>query len=67
MDSAGDQDKRRLSLKVFQTGPVSSRRGGAKVRINLFFKIENGIDNAIIRQLSDCYKVVTNIGGGNHG
>ncbi len=37
------------------------------MRINLFFKIENGIDDAIIRQLSDCYKVVTNIGGGYHG
>ena len=67
MESARDQDKRRLSLEVLQTGPVSSRRGGAQVRINLFFKIENGIDDAIIRQLSDCYKVVTNIGGDYHG
>ena len=35
--------------------------------INLFFKIENGIDDVIIRQLSDCHKVVTNIGGVYHG
>ena len=67
MESAGDQDKRRLSLKVLQTGAICSRRGGAQVRINLFFKIENGTCNAIIRQLSDCHKVVTNIGGGYHG
>ena len=36
------------------------------MRIDLFFKIENGIENAIINQSSDCYKVVTNIGGGYH-
>ncbi len=66
MESAGDQDKRRLSLEVLQTGPVSSRRGSAQVRINLFFKIENGIDNAIIKQLSDCHKVVTKIGSSYH-
>lgn len=34
--------------------------------INQFFKIENGIENAIISQSSYCYKVVTNIGGGYH-
>ena len=67
MESAGDQDKRGLSFEVLQTGPVSSRRGGAQVRIYLFFKIENGICHAIIRQLSDCHKVVTNIRGGYHG
>ena len=66
MESAGDQDKRRLSLEVLQTGSVSSRRGGAQVRINSFFKIENGTCHAIIRQLLDCYKVVTSIGGGCH-
>lgn len=36
------------------------------MKMNLFFKIENGIDDAIISQLSDCYKVVTNIGGDYH-
>ncbi len=35
--------------------------------IDLFLKIENGIVNTIIRQLSDCYKIVTNIGGVYHG
>ena len=67
MEPSGDQDKRRLSLAVLQAGPVSGRRGGTQVIINLFFKIENGIDNAIIRQLLDCYKVVTNTGGDYHG
>ena len=37
------------------------------MKINLFFKIENVIGNAIISQSSDCYKVVTNIGSGYHG
>ena len=34
--------------------------------INLFFKIENVIDNAIISQSADCYNVVTNIGSDHH-
>jgi len=34
--------------------------------INLFFKIENVIDNAIISRSLDCYKVVTNIEGDHH-
>ncbi len=37
------------------------------MRINLFFKIENVIGDAIISQSSNCYKVVTNIGSGYHG
>jgi len=66
MEASGDKDKRRLSVKVCQTGRICSRRGGAQVIIDLFFKIENGICNAIIRQISNCYKVVTNTGGGYH-
>ena len=37
------------------------------MRINLFFKIENVIGDAIISQSPDCYKVVTNIGSDYHG